>query len=228
MPLRKSKGNMYDWVSHTHSHLGGECQHHCSYCYVDNPRFGRPEKYTGPIRLIKPELDVRYGEGKTIFIENCGDLFSTAVPTLYIVQILLHCQKYPENIYVFQTKNPMRYHEFTGKFPPRTMLGTTVETNRDTRISFAPPPAVRCGAMASIYLRKFITIEPVLDFDVDELLRLLLVARPSFVNIGADSKGHGLDEPTPDKIEALIKGLKKHGIEIKQKRNLERLQKGQA
>lgn len=25
MPLNKSKGQMYDWVTHTYSHLGGEC-----------------------------------------------------------------------------------------------------------------------------------------------------------------------------------------------------------
>lgn len=32
MSLKKSKGNMYDWVSHTHSHLSGKCGHQCGYC----------------------------------------------------------------------------------------------------------------------------------------------------------------------------------------------------
>ncbi len=68
MPLKKSSGNMYPWVTHTHNHLGGECPHRCSYCYVDNPRFGRPARYTGPVRVIPDEFKVRYGTGRTIFI----------------------------------------------------------------------------------------------------------------------------------------------------------------
>ena len=34
MSLRKNKkgSNMYEWVSHMHSFLGGECQHKCRYC----------------------------------------------------------------------------------------------------------------------------------------------------------------------------------------------------
>lgn len=34
MALTKSKGNMYPWVTHTHTHLRGECPHGCRYCYV--------------------------------------------------------------------------------------------------------------------------------------------------------------------------------------------------
>jgi hypothetical protein len=33
MPLKKSEGNMYPWVTHTHSHLAGACPHECK-CYV--------------------------------------------------------------------------------------------------------------------------------------------------------------------------------------------------
>lgn len=29
MSLKKSTGNMYPWVTHTHTHLGGECSHKC-------------------------------------------------------------------------------------------------------------------------------------------------------------------------------------------------------
>jgi len=45
------------------------------------------------------------------------------------------------------------------------------------------------------------------------------------VNIGADSKGHGLPEPSPDKVHALIEKLTGYGIEIREKHNLERLLK---
>ena len=34
MPMKKVKkgSNMYDWVSHVHSFIGGECSHKCKYC----------------------------------------------------------------------------------------------------------------------------------------------------------------------------------------------------
>lgn len=34
MPLNRSTGNMFSWVTHTRTHLGGQCPHQCSYCYV--------------------------------------------------------------------------------------------------------------------------------------------------------------------------------------------------
>ena len=45
---------------------------------------------------------------------------------------------------------------------------------------------------------------------------------PSWVNIGADSKGHGLPEPSRDKVVALIERLSQV-TEVKQKPNLKRL-----
>lgn len=108
MSLNKSKGNMYPWVTHTHSHLGGECSHKCTYCYVNDPVRGRPAKYQGQLRLIEKELTVKYGSGKTLFVEHCNDLLATDVPDEFIRKILNHCWDWPDNIYVWQTKNPER------------------------------------------------------------------------------------------------------------------------
>ena len=44
MGMVKSKGNMYDWVTHMHTHLGGECGHECSYCYLNGKGFGKGRK----------------------------------------------------------------------------------------------------------------------------------------------------------------------------------------
>ena len=73
------------------------------------------------------------------------------------------------------------------------------------------------------YLRTFITIEPIMDFDVPVIGQWLMEIRPEFINIGADSKRHGLPEPSADKIMALIDVLNAAGIEIREKHNLERL-----
>ncbi len=226
MGLRKSKGNMYPWVTHTHTHLGGECPHQCSYCYVNDPRFGRPEKYKGPIRLIEKELDVPYRKGKTIFIENCNDLFAKSIPYEMVIPILNHCGQWPENTYVFQTKNPGRYISDKFLFPPKVILGVTIETNRDTsQFSRAPDPWNRMKTMKGLQSRKFVTIEPIMDFDLDIMASWIKEIRPEFVNIGADSKGHYLPEPPFSKVQELINNLTLAGIEIREKHNLERLRK---
>jgi DNA repair photolyase len=226
MPLNKSKGNMYPWVSHTHSHLGGECSHKCVYCYVDNPRFGRAPRYCGEIRIIEKELSVNYGSGKTIFIEHQNDLFAKDVPQEFINEVINHCYNYPDNTYVFQTKNPARYLTMNDEFPYRSILGTTIETNRNIpNVSNAPKPIERMKAMCELQGRKFITIEPVLDFDVDILAEWIARINPEFLNLGADSKGHNLPEPTIEKIMALTEKLKGYGIELREKHNLKRLTK---
>jgi hypothetical protein len=224
MALTKSRGNMYPWVSHTHAHLGGQCPHDCKYCFVDHPRFGRAKKYTGELRLISEEFAVKYGIGRTIFVEHCNDLFAAAVPAPFILSVLEHCARWPHNTYVFQSKNPGRYHEFLSAIPRGSILGTTIETNRVIPgVSVAPAPAERHTAMVNLAFRKFVTIEPILDFDVDPLAEWITQIRPEFLNIGADSKQHDLPEPSAAKVLAFMAALKALGIEVREKHNLQRL-----
>lgn len=225
MPLKKSDGNMYPWVTHMHSELGGECSHRCSYCYVNNPRWGRAPRYCGDVCLIEAETKTRFGSGKVIFKEHMNDLFAVGVPDEIIVKIIGHCHQWPDNTYVFQTKNPVRY--FGYYFPEKVIFGTTIETNRDIppEISVAPQPRDRVLAMSNLLVAKFVTIEPVMDFDVDILAGWIAKINPKFLNLGADSKNHNLPEPTIDKIFALIEKLKEYGIELREKHNLSRLTK---
>lgn len=229
MGMKKSVGNMYPWVTHTHSHLGGECPHKCVYCYVSSFPF-KPAKYQGPLRLIEKEFTVRYGRGNTIFIENCNDLFAAEVPSEYIKRVISHCFEYPDNTYVFQTKNPGRYITIRTRFPPSSILGCTIETNRSliSDISRAPHPMERVEIMSRITRPKFVTIEPIMDFDVRAFSDAIISINPTFINIGADSKGHKLPEPPVWKIDALIRELRDAGIEIREKHNLNRIAKAGA
>lgn len=223
MSLKKSVGNMYPWVTHTHCHLGGECPHKCGYCYVKSFPF-RPAKYQGELRLIEKELIVNYGEGKTIFVENCNDMMAQEIPLEWILKILKHCLAFPGNKYVFQSKNPARFLTMDEFFPDDSLFGTTIETNRFfPQLGSAPCRGDRMIAMKKLKKRKFVTVEPIIDFDVQVLAQCLDEIRPEFVNIGADSKGHILPEPTPKKIYALIEKLKEYGIEVREKHNLNRL-----
>ena len=227
MGMVKSKGNMYDWVTHMHTHLGGECGHECSYCYINSFGTTRPEKFSGDIRLLENEFDVDYGSDKTIFIEHCNDLFEVGVPDEFIRRILKHCNQYPDNTFVFQSKNTKRMYKFKDEFPPHVMLGTTIETNRDmSDISSAPDAYERkkwIHEMSVWDVETFITVEPILDFDLYGLAYILIDSYVNFVNIGADSKDNGLDEPTYDQVMELYDFITKAEVVVKKKINLDRL-----
>lgn len=258
MPLNKvGPGNMYqDFVTHTHSHLAGECPHKCQYCYVQDMARRFPvlaKRYSGPPRLVEKEFSVDYGkrwgpyEGslydkdtglrlrkKTIFVENCSDLFADGIKSQWIDIILSHCCDYPENTYVFQTKNPGRINHFLNKgpyFPPRFMIGTTAES-ASVQYSFSNAPRVcdRLHAMKEIPVspeNKFVTIEPIMDFRVSGFLSDLLYSTAQTFYIGADSKRHGLPEPTGEEIGALVSALREAGKGVILKSNLKRLYKGE-
>ena len=166
---------------------------------------------------------------ETIFIEHCNDLFAAQVHPAFILVILHHCRMYPDNTYVFQTKNPIRYRDYLRYLPPKVILGTTIETNRSIPgIGKAPDSEERFKAFAAVILksyRKFITIEPVINFDADILSRWIGQIRPEFLNLGADSKKHNLPEPSIEKINTFVAMLRSYGIELREKHNLERLRK---
>ena len=70
-----------------------------------------------------------------------------------------------------------------------------------------------------------VTIEPIFDFDLEELVDIVVMANAEWINIGADSKGHKLPEPSKEKVENLIKVLQEK-TNIKLKNNLARITKG--
>jgi hypothetical protein len=160
------------------------------------------------------------------------------IPNEWIGKILVKCYDYPENTYVFQSKNPARFKEFLlgevgslvaklKKFPSSNIiLGTTIETDEYPKgfKTKAPPIKERFEAMRDLkWPRKFVTIEPIMEFGLP-LLGMIFMIRPEFVTIGADSKGHNLAEPSWSDVQMLINELTKF-TEIRQKTNLERLRK---
>ena len=154
-------------------------------------------------------------------------MFADGIPDSWIYKILAHCEKYHHNMFIFQTKNPKRAYQFKNSFPMFFKMGTTIETNKPyPSISKAPPPLDRyigIHQFAKDGIDTFVTIEPILDFDVDILVDWLKDIKPDFINIGADSKRCSLLEPSPDKVKRFIALLQKNNINIKKKINLGRL-----
>jgi len=230
MGLNKQKGNMYPWCSHTLTILNGACPHQCTYCYVSDLRRypTLAARYSGPPRLVESDLELNLGNSKTIFVCSTSDLFAWGVPREMIEQVLVYLRKFPDNRYFFQTKNPYRFWQLVKQFPPKTLLGITLETNRDYPISKAPKVRERVGWFGPILpFPRMVSIEPILDFDVEVLADWVRSIAPEFVSVGADSKHHNLPEPPAEKIRALIAALEEF-TEVKVKSNLGRLLKEKA
>jgi len=234
MSMNKSGGNMYDWVTHTWNTVKGQCPHGCTYCYMR--RWGDQP----PARFDERELRTNLGRGNKIFVGSSCDLFAAEIPIAWINATLQHCYAdHYENTYVFQSKNPQRmidlvkihrdnWKPYGGDKTP-TYIGTTIESNiHHAAMGTAPHPYKRARAFehAPVSLIKFVTVEPIMDFDPDTLAGLIIGAGPRQVNIGADSRQESqrdLPEPTTHKIVQLIEQLVSANIEVKQKTNLRRL-----
>lgn len=219
MALKESKGNMYDFVSHTWSPVRGKCKHECNYCYMK--RFPLPD-----MNINEKDMMTNLGENNFIFVGHTVDLFADDVPARWIRRVLEHCNKYPTNKYLFQSKNTAGFLDFIEDYPPSCVFGTTIETNReDYVISKAPSyydRVVNLSIMSDNGYETIVTIEPIFDFDHEELVDLIITANPTWINIGADSKGHKLPEPSKEQIMELIKDLQSR-TDVKLKDNLKRL-----
>ena len=218
--LRPAKGNMYSFVTHTWNVIKGKCPHDCSYCYMK--QFKQPE-----LHFDEKELKTDLGEGNFIFVGSSCDMWADLVPADWINKTVSHCEKYSQNTYLFQSKNPERFYRLATHFnyPTNTILGTTIETNRIyPQMGETPSSHERSEYMSFIseYFKTMVTIEPIMDFDLNVLVDLVQYCNPLWVNIGADSKGHNLSEPSSEKITALIEELSKF-TKVIPKKNLNRI-----
>ena len=104
---------MYPDITHTWNPVSGACEHGCIYCTTEgNTKPVIQEKYSGEPALVEHELKTNLGKGNFIFVENMSDLFAKSVIAGHIIRVLNHCNKYPDNKYLFQTKNPGRFFCF--------------------------------------------------------------------------------------------------------------------
>jgi DNA repair photolyase len=178
------------------------------------------------IRLDESELRTNLGKGNFIFVGSSCDMFAERMKHGWIADIIIHCSLYPENKYLFQSKNPALMNVFSKMMPPESVICTTIETNRvySKIMNEAPDPLDRVLAFGGIPLKKYVTIEPIMDFDLKTLVTMIRFCKPEQVNIGADSGGNHLPEPPAQKVHELIEELEAFTI-VKQKKNLKRLWK---
>lgn len=203
------------------------CRHWCAYCWANDLAL-RMQKQGGKYkdgfepRFFPKELEKQFKSGQFVFVVDMGDLFGSWVPVEWIQQVLDTIKKWPETDFLLMTKNPKRYHEF--EFTDNVVLGTTLESNREYDGTLAPTPWGRFVTFSEHpHVRKFISIEPIMDFDLGTMLSWVRELRPEIVEVGADSYGHKLPEPDTGKIMALIIGLESTVPKVNIKDSMKRL-----
>ena len=210
---------MYEFVTHTWNAIKGKCPHDCSYCYMK--RWGNLKD----VRLDEKELKTDLGTGNFIFVGSSCDMFAADIPDEWILKTLNHCVLF-KNKYLIKSKNPQRIVDFyplVGVVSP--IVCTTIETNRWYPDVMGKSPSIpsRVSGMRQLNkFEKFVTEEPIMDFDILELVEMIKSIEPTQVNIGADSGGNNLPEPSVGKIEQLKNELSKFTT-VANKRNIKRL-----
>lgn len=217
---------MYKFVKRTWNPFVG-CEFNCSYCWAR--RMARRLKcelcrsFTPHVHeeRLNPRALPKSG---IVFVGDMGDVACQPEGIRKVLKFVEEFQRRHETVFFFETKSPYYYvlvfPELASLDPRKTIYSTTIETNRSiTRIySEAPDPERRYLAMKMLdQPRKHISIEPIMDFDLDIVFRWITDIEPEIVSIGYDNYGNDLPEPSLEKTLRLIEVLEASGIKVERK-----------
>lgn len=215
--------NMYELsVKQWNPHVG--CNHECKYCgssfQAQLKRYGKKncqlcynfEPHGHQSRLTQSLPKTSYMQ--FIFTSASGDIASC--PTDFLEKIIGRIEKDPGKNFLIQSKDPSTFNRVV--FPSNVILGTTIETNRDSLyegIAKAPSPSQRFEDFAKVdHPLKMVTIEPVIDFDLDTMVEWMKKIKPCMVWLGYDSKKNNLPEPELKKVRELHWELSRAGFVV--------------
>ncbi|MCK5628354.1 DUF5131 family protein [Candidatus Bathyarchaeota archaeon] len=205
---RRKLSTMLDEITKTWNPVIG-CLHNCSYCWargLAETRLTHIEKYKDGFKpkLAEYELSKRFRK-KYVFAVDMGDLFGDWVPKEWILKVLDAIKNSPSSYFLFLTKNPKRYSEFLDVYPENLVLGATIETNREYKVSNAPSTHERYKSMVDLsYPTKLVSIEPIIDFDLEEFVKWIKDIQPIQVHVGYANYNHHLPEPSLSKTRNLM------------------------
>lgn len=186
------------------------CRSNCNYC-VQREQAKRQKHKCEKCYLYEPHmhserLTEKFKPGETVFVAAMGDIvFATHEEWGAILEVI---RNFPETTFFLQSKNPQCFIRGV-VYPQNIVLGTTIETNRDTYdYSDAISTDYRYEAMREINHRKYLSLEPILDFDLDILLGWIKEIAPEFVYVGyldklSRAKKLRLPEPKLVKVKEL-------------------------
>ena len=217
---------MYKFVKKTWNPLVG-CYYDCEYCWARRlaKRFKcracnefRPHIH--PERLNQAVLP----KSGLVFVCDMGDISCQYITNVRrVLGFVESFQRKYETEFFFETKSPAFYRFFqrlADLNPRKTILSTTIETNRPITLefSFAPITAERYRSMKELaWPRKHVSVEPIMDFDLDVMFKWITDIEPEIVSIGYDNYNHHLPEPPLSKVLKLIEDLEASGIRVERK-----------
>ena len=172
------------------------------------------------------DLKTDLGSGNFIFVGSSCDMFANEIPNRWIRETLHRCRMF-NNKYLFQSKNPIRFLEMKAYLPKNVILGTTIESNtKYNEMGNAPDVIDRARSLWALNFTGFktmVTIEPIMEFNINSMFNLIDICKPEWVNIGANTNTKiKLQEPSLEKVNELIKKLCAV-TKVKIKWNLKRL-----
>jgi DNA repair photolyase len=222
---KKNHGKMFSIVTATWNPISG-CLYSCNYCWAKDlalTKLKNSKRYSKGFKpsLNETEFRVKFGKGDLIFVSDMGDMFADFVPTQWIKQVLDYTRQFPEADFLFMTKNPKRYLELLPQIPENSILGATIETTSDEiiqtdKVSNAPLPTQRYEAMKALdWKRKIVSIEPVLDFDLNIFSKWIEEINPFIVYVGYDNYFHKLREPMLKQTTELLQKLSETSLVIR-------------
>ena len=191
------------------------CEFRCTYCYGPDQYAWRAK--CDKCKAYKPHfheerMKQKFQKGKTYFVESLGD--PSFIPPEIFQQIIDHLAEFPDARFMLQSKNPIYFRD--SKFSKNVWLGTTIETNYDNLAeiySKAPVPSLRANGLWLVKHEQqkteiYLTIEPVLAFDLLKMLEIVRFINPVKIYIGRDNHGNNLPEPSEQDLMYLVRELK--------------------
>jgi len=219
----KKKSNMYKLSASQWNPYAG-CEHECIYCQSSFqrqlkrwakkscPRCYDFVPHAHPERLGQSLPNTRYMQ----FIFTCSSGDIAFCDDRYLEKIIDVIRQRPNKTFLIQSKDPQTFNRAV--FPKNVILGATVETNRDElaeAISKAPKPTQRYEDFLDVrHDLKMVTIEPVMDFDMNILVDWIENINPCMVWLGYDSGKNRLPEPELAKVQSLHWELGRRGFAV--------------
>lgn len=124
------------------------CRNGCPYCYA-RAKWEREGKDFEEVQFHEDLLEEPfYVKPSIVFCNHYSDIMGAEVKNEWIEKIIGVCEKLPEHVFLFLSKVPARYKDFT--WPDNCILGVTMEM-----------PEVWWRAEAVKGLRCWASIEPI-------------------------------------------------------------------
>ena len=193
------------------------------YTHTWNPVKQDEDSYNLQIKSLQANL----GYGNTILIGNECDLFMPEIPPEWVFDIIIQMNKYPENNYVIKSNNTMRVLFYINKFPLKTTVATTIETNeKQFYTDDTPGTSSRYAGIKKIReqnINVIIYIDPVKKFIPLEMSSKIIPLKPEYVIFGASDKRNIFDDPDKKDVLKLIEYFLVNNIEVIAKKSMKRI-----